>query len=570
MLFALSVATCQLDSIAAETFSQAADLVVTGGKIVTVDGTKPQVAALAAREGRIVAVGSDEEIAALVGPQTRVIRLGGRLAVPGFIEGHAHFVGLGQSLMNLNLKVARSWDDIIRLVGQAAENAPPGRWIIGRGWHQNKWDAPPDRHFDGYPTHEKLSEVSPNNPVLLTHASGHMCFANARAMKLAGVDRTTTEPPGGEILRDENGDLTGVFRETAAGLIHRARSRSLASRSVAQRRDELDQAIQLAVDECLARGVTTFQDAGSSFALIDRFKQWASDGRLGLRLWVMAREDNAALARNLAAYRMIGYGENRLTVRAIKRAIDGALGTHGAWLLQPYDDLPSSAGLNTATLDSLRRTAQLAVAHDYQLCVHAIGDRANRETLDLYEETFGANPNKKDLRWRIEHAQHLHADDVPRFGSLGVIASMQGNHCTSDAPYVVARLGLRRAQQGAYVWRSLLEGGAIVTNGTDAPVEDVDPMGSFYAAVTRRLAGGATFFPEQCMTREEALKSYTLDCAYAGFEEDLKGSLTPGKLADVVVLSKDIMTVPEDEILTTRVDYTIVGGEVVFERRGED
>ncbi len=547
--------------------AETADLVLCGGKIVTMDAANPQVAALAVRGDRILAVGDDAAIDGLVGPETKVIRLRGRLAVPGFIEGHGHFVGLGQSLMTLNLKTARSFSDIVRMVGEAAAGAPPGRWIIGRGWHQNKWDKPPQRNLDGYPTHEKLSAVSPHNPVLLTHASGHMCFANAKAMELAGVDRSTTDPAGGEILREENGDPIGVFRETAATLIHRAHDRSVASRSVAQRSAELNEAIRLAMEQSLAKGITTFQDAGSSFAVIDRLKAWAADGQLKLRLWVMIRENNAALVRNLATYRIVGFADHHLTVRAIKRAIDGALGTHGAWLLQPYDDLPGSTGLNTTSLESLRQTAELAIKSDYQLCVHAIGDRANRETLDLFEQVFRSHPEKKKLRWRIEHAQHLDLEDIPRFASLGVIASMQGNHSTSDAPYVVARLGLRRAQRGAYVWQSLLRTGAVVTNGTDAPVEEVDPIGSFYAAVTRKLPDGTAFFAEQRMTRQQALRSYTIDCAYAGFEEELTGSLAPDKLADVVILSRDIMSVPEEEILDAQVDYTVVGGQVVYERR---
>jgi predicted amidohydrolase YtcJ len=253
-------------------------------------------------------------------------------------------------------------------------------------------------------------------------------------------------------------------------------------------------------------------------------------------------------------------------VRGVKRSIDGALGSHGAWLLEPYHDLPESKGLNTTTLESLRETAELALKHDYQLCVHAIGDRGNREVLDLFEEMFREHPSTPSRRWRIEHAQHLHLDDIPRFAKLGVIASMQGVHCTSDAPFVVPRLGADRARDGAYAWQSLLKSGAIVTNGTDAPVEDLSPIASFYASVARRLPDGSTFFPEQRMTRAQALRSYTLDGAYAAFEEDLKGSLTPGKLADVVILSKDILTVPEEEIPSAQVLTTIIGGKVLFER----
>jgi hypothetical protein len=316
----------------------------------------------------------------------------------------------------------------------------------------------------------------------------------------------------------------------------------------------------------LAKGVTSFQDAGSSFDTIDVFRNLADQGQLPVRLWVMVRDGNDHLARQLSDYRMIGRGNNRLTVRGIKRSIDGALGSHGAWLLEPYDDLPNSAGLNTSSIESIRETARLARRHGFQLCVHAIGDRANRETLDLFEGMLESNPDAPSLRWRIEHAQHLHPQDIPRFAHLGVIASMQGVHCISDAVYVTQRLGQRRAQSGAYVWRSLLDSGAVVINGSDAPVEDVNPIDSFYASVTRRLPSGVAFHTEQCMTRTEALRSYTLDAAYAAFEEDLKGSLTPGKLADLVVLSGDILTCSDEEILQAEVQYTIVGGKIVFAR----
>lgn len=546
---------------------ETADLVLRNGKIVTLDERQPVVQALAVRGDRIAAIGSDADLASWIGSQTKVLDLAGRLAIPGFIEGHGHFVGLGQSKMVLDLRAARTWEDIIRQVAEAAAKAPAGEWIVGGGWHQEKWLARPEPHVQGYPTHDRLSAATPRNPVLLTHASGHMSFANALAMRLAGITAQTANPPGGEILRDAQGNPTGAFRETAQELLSRAYAQAARARSPQEQARDLHTAIRLAQEECLAKGVTSFQDAGSSFDVIDTFKALADQGKLQVRLWVMVREGNAQLAKRLAAYRLIGHGNQYLTVRGIKRSLDGALGPHGAWLLEPYDDLPTSTGLNLISVASLRETAELALKHDFQLCVHAIGDRANRETLNVFEEVFRENPSKASRRWRIEHAQHLHPDDIPRFGKLGVIASMQGNHCTSDAVFVLQRLGHRRAAQGAYVWQSLMRSGAIVTNGTDAPVEDLNPIGSFYASVTRRLPDGREFFPEQKMTREQALRSYTTLAAYAAFEEDLKGTLTPGKLADVVVLSQDILTVPEDQILTARVVWTIVGGKVVHERR---
>jgi len=276
--------------------------------------------------------------------------------------------------------------------------------------------------------------------------------------------------------------------------------------------------------------------------------------------------DNEELKERLSEYKIIGLGNNHLTVRSIKRSIDGALGPHGAWLLEPYADLASSTGLNTSAVEDIKGTARIAIENDFQLCVHAIGDRANRETLNIFEEAFKTHPEKTDLRWRIEHSQHLHPEDIPRFGQLGVIASMQGIHCTSDAPYVLRRLGEKRAEEGAYVWQKLMKTGAIICNGTDAPVEDVDPLACYHATVTRRTRDGDLFFPDQRMSREEALCSYTINGAYAAFQEDILGSLTPGKLADITVLSEDIMTIPEVEILETEVLYTIVGGKIIYKK----
>jgi predicted amidohydrolase YtcJ len=295
-------------------------------------------------------------------------------------------------------------------------------------------------------------------------------------------------------------------------------------------------------------------------------RRMAEAGRLGVRLWVMMRASNDVLERTLPAYRTIGAGDQHLTVRAIKGEIDGALGSHTAWLLEPYDDLPQTSGINTTPLPDLERTARLALEHGYQFCVHAIGDRANRETLDLFQRVLGGRPDGAALRWRIEHAQHLSPDDIPRFAELGVVASVQGVHCTSDGAWVPQRIGEERSRTGAYAWRALIDSGARLCNGTDAPVEDVDPIANYHASVTRRLDDGRTFHPQQAMSRREALESYTVNAAWAAFEDDVKGTLTPGKLADVTVLSQDLLEVPEERILDTRVLYTIVGGEVRYHR----
>jgi predicted amidohydrolase YtcJ len=544
---------------------QSADLVLRNGRIVTVDDGLGTVNSIAIRGDRILAVGSDAEMARHIVASTKILDLKGKMAMPGFIEGHAHFTGVGEAMQRLDLMHVQNWQEVVALVAAAVARAKPGEWILGRGWHQEKWDRVPPGGAEGFPSHDTLSAISPDNPVMLTHASGHAAFFNAKAMKLAGVDAKTKNPPGGEILRDPGGRPIGVFRENAAGLVSRAQRSSSVRRSPQARRQALRRTIKLADQACLSHGVTSFQDAGSQFGTIDMFKEMVDKGELHTRLWVMIRTSNRQLASKMAAYRMVGYGNHHLTVRAVKRSIDGALGPRGAWLLEPYHDLKTSSGLETSTVEDVTEMARLAMKHDFQACVHAIGDRANREVLDIFEKHFRANPAKQDLRWRIEHAQHIHPDDVPRFGKLGVVASMQGVHCTSDAIYVLARLGEDRSRTGAYVWQDLMQTGALVTNGTDAPVESLSPIASYYSTVSRRLKDGSVFYYKQRMSRMEALKSYTIHAAKAAFEEGIKGSLTPGKLADVVVLSRNLLTCAEKAIPSTKVLYTILGGKIRYQ-----
>ncbi|MEM8677774.1 MAG: amidohydrolase [Planctomycetota bacterium] len=541
---------CGEDVLHGEEF---ADLVITGGRIVTMDqGEQPE--ALAIQGDRILRVGSLEDVAAVIGPQTERVELDDQLVMPGFIESHGHLIGMGQLALSVNLSEAYDWEEAVEMVQRATETQEAGQWIVGRGWHQEKWQQLPEDAIEGCPTHEALSAVTPDHPVILTHASGHMAIANARAMALAGVDATTPDPRGGQIVRDEEGKPTGVLREKAAGLVSRLSDR------FQDAPDRIERAIELAAAECLRNGVTSFQDAGTSFQNLEVLVRMAEAGRLPVRTWIMIRDSNENLAAKLPRFLTRKDASTMARVRGIKRSLDGALGAHGAWLLEPYDDMTTTAGLNTYPLDDLEQTARLALQHDCQLCVHAIGDRANRETLDLFERMLAGDREK---RWRIEHAQHLHPDDVPRFAQLGVIPVMQGIHCTSDAVFVIQRLGMRRAGNGAYLWRSLLDSGARIANGTDVPVEAIDPIACFYATVTRKLDDGAAFFPEEAMTRMEALRSYTIDAAYAAFEEDEKGSLSEGKLADIVILSQDLLTCPEEKIRETVVEMTILGGDVV-------
>ena len=552
---------------AAAAQGRSADLVLLHGTIITVDAKHPGATALAVSGDTVLAVGTDAEIQRYVGPGTRVLDLHGATALPGFIESHGHFLGLGESRMQLDLTKAASWGEIVRMVAAAVQTARPGAWILGRGWHQEKWDRPPQPNVEGLPVGEDLAAVSPDNPVLLTHASGHAVFVNRKALELAGIGPDTKDPPGGEIVRDATGRPIGMLRDRAAGLVRQVYAASQAGRSPAEIRAHLERAVELAAQDALAKGITAFQDQGESFATIDVLKDLAAQGRLPIRLYAMVGGAPLdTLAARLAAHRVVGFAHDHFTVRAIGEiTMDGALGTHSAWFLDPYDDLPSSSGFPVTTPDQLRRIAELAIRNGYQVAAHAIGDRANRETPDVFAALEAEHPGLKTARWRIEHAQHLAPADIPRFAALGVIASMQGIHACSDGPYVAKRLGARRAAEGAYMWRALLASGVIIANGTDVPVEDEDPIASYACSVTRRMKDGTPFYPDQKMTRAEAIASYTRDAAYAMFQEDRLGSLAPGKLADITVLDRDIMTVPDDRIPGTQVLYTIVGGKIVYQ-----
>ncbi|MFP4055744.1 MAG: amidohydrolase [Candidatus Brocadiia bacterium] len=546
----------------------AARLALRNGTVVTVEPGRPVAQAIAIRGDRIQAVGSDREVTACLGPRTRVLDLQGALALPGFIDCHGHLPSLGQARMHMDLRGARDWAAIVRQVAAAARQAPPGTWLPGRGWHQDRWAERPAPSVQGLPLHHRLSEAAPDHPVLLRHACGHAVLANARGMEQAGVDRRTADPEGGTIVRDAQGEPTGAFLETAADLVEAALREHLEGRSQQQKEADLRRQVDLATAQCLANGITTFHDAGTSLETLAVYRKLADEGKLGIRVYAMVSDSDDRIAEALPECRLVGYAGQRLTARAIKRLADGALGSRTAWMLAPYADRPGRRGHRVASDEALSASARFAMDNGLQLCVHAIGDGANREVLDLLERVFGAHPASRDLRWRIEHAQHLHPRDVPRFADLGLIASVQPSHCITDGAYIPDALGAERAAQ-AYPWRSLLEAGAAVISGSDAPVEEPDPVAGFHAAVTRRLADGSAFHPRQRMTRHQALRAYTRDAAWAAFEDRDKGSLAPGKLADLVVLDRDILTVPEDEIRAARVLYTILGGRIAY-TAGED
>ncbi|MGD0992049.1 MAG: amidohydrolase [Gemmatimonadales bacterium] len=532
-----------------------ADLIVTAQHIYTVDPVRPVVGAFAVRDGRIVFAGSEREAMALKGPRTRLLALGDRTVIPGITDAHLHLLGVGTALRQVDLTGTRSYDEVIQRVVARAHELKAGEWIGGRGWNQNAW---PDTRF---PTHDALSRAVPDNPVVLERVDGHAVLANARAMEAAGVTAATPDPAGGRLARNPDGSPTGVFVDNAMDLVWRV--------VPPPSRDETRAAILAAVAEVNRWGLTGVHDPGVGTTTIDLYEELARAGRFSLRDYVMVDGDSADVARAFQRGPQSALYDGHLWVRAIKQWADGALGSRGAALLEDYSDEAGNRGYYVTDSATILATAISALRHGFQLCVHAIGDRANRMVLNVYEEALDSAPTA-DHRFRIEHAQIVTHEDIPRFAALGVIPSMQTSHQTSDMYWAMNRLGWTRVQ-GAYAWRSLLNTGVIIPNGTDAPVERVNPMIGFHAAITRQDADGwpaGGWFPAQRMTREEALEAMTIWPAYAGFMEGVAGSLTPGKYADFTVLDQDIMTVAPERILATNVVMTVLGGQTVYERSG--
>ena len=545
-----------------------ADLVLTGGTVATVDQVMSIAEGIAIRGSRIVAIGTASEISRFVGPTTAVIDLEGKFVMPGFIEGHGHFMSLGRSLQILDLSEAEDWDELVSQTALAVDSLEPGQWLYGRGWHQDKWKNLPEKMVDGVPTNERLNEIAPENPIIFGHASGHASFVNDYALELAEINPFTPDPLGGEIVRDSAGRATGLLRETAQRLVRRVSEESQSKISEELKLSQMIDQVRLAGEMALRNGVTTFHDAGTDLATIKFLKRLEDEGKLPLRLYVMIRGVNdAEFFGNLKGSLALPEPDDFLVVRSIKTQLDGALGAHGAWLLEPYEDLNSSQGLVLQTLSDIESIADAAIENGYQLNTHAIGDRANREILDLYERVFKKNSSTgEEFRFRVEHAQHVHPSDVPRFGALGVIASVQGIHCVSDGPWIPSRLGEMRTRRTSYPWRDLIDSGALIANGTDVPVEKISPLASFTASVTRTMNNGELFYPAQKMSRSEAIKSYTINNAFAAFEEFEKGSLEVGKLADIAILSDNILEISDERLPTVKVDMTILGGRIVYSR----
>ena len=528
-----------------------ADLIVTNARVYTADEARPLAEAFAVRDGRIVFVGSKAEANALKGPSTRLVDAGGRTVVPGMVDAHAHFTGLAQKLRAVDLVGTRNYDEVIARVVERAKTLPKGTWIQGRGWDQNAWG---DTRF---PTHEKLSAALPDHPVFLTRVDGHAGLVNTAAMRIAGLTAASKDPDGGKVLRDATNAPTGVLIDNAKDLVER----KVPDPTPAESRSALKDAVSVMHQW----GLTGMHDAGASRSAIDMFEQMAQAGELNLRLYVMISDDSAALTHYMAIGPRSALYNGQVWVRAIKLYADGAMGSRGAALLEPYSDDPNNTGLLLSAPAHIRDVAERALKAGFQVNTHAIGDRGNRVVLDAYEAALRTTPTA-DHRFRVEHAQTLSYDDIPRFAQLGVIPSMQASHQTSDMYWIGKRLGPTRLL-GAYAWRSLLNSGVIIPNGSDFPVENVNPLISFHAAIARQdandwPAGG--WLPEQRMTREEALRSMTLWPAQAAFQEKELGSLTVGKYADFVMLDQDIMRVPAELVLRTRVIATYVGGKEVF------
>lgn len=537
-----------------------ADIIFTNGNVFTLDPNQPRVEAVAVKNGRVLQVGDSKDVMKRSGHGTEVVDLEGNFMTPGFIDGHGHFMGMGYSLMELNLLHTDNYVEVIDQVKKAVENTPPGEWITGRGWHQDKWDTVAGKEVDGFPTHHLLSKVSESHPVVLVHASGHALLANQKAMNLAAITSQTGSPEGGEIIKDENGMPTGLFNETAMGLINR---------HIPERNEQSDLiAYRLATENCLKEGITGFHDAGIGQEYIDWFKRMVKEDKARIRIYAMLDgSDESLLDRFYNTGPYIDSVSNLLTIRSVKLFADGALGSRGAWLADAYSDMPDHFGHSVTGPDYIRHVSVKSTQNGFQTATHAIGDRANHEVLDIYEEILKENPNEENPRFRIEHAQHLLEEDIPRFDELGVIPSMQAIHMSSDRPWAIERLGKERIEAGAYVWQKLLGSGARIVNGTDVPVEPLSPIQCFYAAVTRKTLEGyppGGFEPDQKMTREQAIRSYTLNPAYAAFEEKVKGSIEIGKLADFTVFSNNLLSVPEEEILNTHVVMTIINGEVLY------
>lgn len=559
-LLIVSLSILLLSLLSATPKPKPADIVLKNGNVYTVNAKQPHADAIAIKGDRIVFVGSNADAQNYVGQATRVIDLHGKTVVPGFTDAHCHLIGIGQREMTLNLEGITSLQEFLAKVKARVDQAKPGEWVTGRGWIETFWQPPV------FPTREDLDSVAPNNPVYLVRADGHGAVANSAALKIGGVTKDSKDPFGGQIIRNkETGEAAGMLLDNAQAFV----SRHIPSRT----EGSTEQAVILGVKRSIELGWTQVQDAGGSYADVDVFKKLYTDGKIKLRIYKAVYGPGPEAQRLFKEGPIIGAFDHRLNVRTIKVVSDGALGSRGAALLEPYSDAKDSSGFLRVKEEDLQPMLQEALQKGIQVETHAIGDRANRFILDQYEKAFTAVPNRsaklRNPRWRDEHSQIINPADLPRFAQLGIIPSMQPSHAIGDLHFAPSRLGIERLK-GAYAWQSLLKTGTIIPGGSDAPVERGEPMIEFYAAVSRKDSRGFTgegWHPEEAVTREQALQMFTIWAAYAAFEEDLRGSIEVGKLADLTIFSADIMKIAEPEILKTRNLMTVINGEVVYETK---
>ena len=534
-----------------------ADTLLISGTIYTADDANTKVEAVVIKDGRFTFVGDLAAAQSKAGQDHRHLALGAATAYPGFIEGHGHLSSLGEAITNLDLNGVDSYQTIVGMVADAAAKASPGQVIKGRGWHQSKWSKEPSVTVDGFPTHRSLSEVSPNNPVFLGHANGHTALVNQAAMDALNLTYNTPTPDGGIIVKDGKGDPTGILHENAVDLAYPL---------IALSTDSAKTAILAAQDHAFRWGITNFHDAGAGSTDIDAQRALDASGDLKLRIYTMvSAQDDVLTDYWLARPPVIADDDSRLTIRSFKAVMDGALGSRTAWLHQPYTDDPGTSGVQTFDEKRLVDIMNRSNAHGWQINTHAIGDKANTVVLDAIDK---ATLTQRDHRSRIEHSQHLLPSDIERFSKLGVIASIQAIHMSSDRPWAIDRLGIERIKSGAYVWRDLLDAGVHIANGTDVPVEPINPIANFYASVARKTLKGLPddgYEIRQKLSRHETLKSMTLWNAYAAFEEAEVGSISVGKRADMTVTDQNLMTVDENKILATKPVMTVIGGEIVYQ-----
>jgi len=558
-LFLVVLSLLLLNLVPTQTRIQPADIVFKNGTVYTANDRAPKAQAIAVKADRIIFVGTNAAVQKYVGTQTRVIDLHGNTVLPGFTDAHQHLSGVGFREMTLNLEGTTGLNDLLAKVKARVDQAKPGEWVTGRGWIETHWQPPV------FPTRWDLDKVSPNNPVILGRADGHGAVANSAAFKLAGIDKNTPNPFGGEISKDkQSGEPNGMLLDAAQGLVRR--------RVPPTSRADEERAVVLGSKRNVELGWTQVQDAGGDFDDVEIFKKLYASGDIKLRIYKAIHGPGANANRLIKEGALIGQFQNRLTVRTIKVVSDGALGSRGAALLDPYSDSHDTSGFLTVKTEALRPMLIDALRQGIQVETHAIGDKANRYILDEYAIALRAVPRGirkvADPRWRVEHAQIVNPVDIPRFAKLGIIPSMQPSHAIGDLFFAPSRLGLERLQ-GAYAWESFIKSGVVVPGGSDAPVERGEPMIEFYAAVARKDPKGFSgpgWHSEEAVTRAQALKMFTIWPAYAAFEEKLRGTIEPGKLADLTIFSADIMAIPEAEILKTQCVMTVINGEVVFER----